>query len=57
MVMPGVQSKRFVVGDDHDRNNAVLERLAEVKDQEKRGAHYETDFCFVEIRYKRTTFV
>jgi XTP/dITP diphosphohydrolase len=43
--VPGVQSKRFVDGDDEDRNNAVLERLANVKDLAKRTAHYETVFC------------
>jgi XTP/dITP diphosphohydrolase len=57
--LPGVQSKRFVAGNDHDRNQAVLQRLAKIGEQtvgnltagsqNGRGAHYETVFCLLRV--------
>jgi len=46
---PGVHSKRFISGNDHDRNREVLKRLAEITDPQKRKAHYESIFCLLKL--------
>lgn len=45
---PGVYSKRYVSGTDHDRNLAVLAKLKEVTDIAKRTAHFVAIFCLLE---------
>lgn len=47
---PGVRSKRFFAGSDEDRNNRILELIAEQKD---RRAVFVTDLCLYDPDTKK----
>ncbi len=53
---PGVHSKRFIEGSDHDRNQKILELLENHSNVAQRTAHFVTVFCLFHRSRQHTHF-
>lgn len=53
---PGVYSKRYAPGSDHDRNQFLLSKLVDFRQPSQRTAHFVTVFCLYQPEQNQTHF-